>query len=86
MALNVKTGMIVCSTAGRDRGKFMVITEVLDGFALIADGKERKLVKPKKKRIKHLYFTNTVVNIDNLTDKSLRVLLREFNGCDTHNA
>lgn len=78
--MNVKPGMIVRSMAGRDRGKFMVITAVEGDFAYIADGKERKLSKPKKKRLKHLGTTNTVMETDSLTDKGLRRFIAEFSG------
>ena len=71
-------GMIVRSKAGHDKGRFMVITAVEGDFAFAADGKERKLSKPKKKRLKHLSVTRTVIALDDLTDKGLRSCLREF--------
>lgn len=70
--------MIVRSKAGHDKGRFMVITDVEGDFAFAADGKERKLSKPKKKRLKHLSVTKTVIALDDLTDKGLRSCLREF--------
>ena len=73
--MEAKIGMIVRSAAGHDRGNFLVITAVEGDFAFIADGKERKLVKPKKKRLKHLKLTNTVIDTDNLTDKGLRKII-----------
>lgn len=76
--MEVKVGMIVKSKAGRDKGRFMVVTAVEGDFAFIADGKERKLEKPKKKRLKHIAVTKTVIALDNLTDKGLRSCLREF--------
>lgn len=76
--MEAKTGMIVKSTAGRDQGLFMVITAIEGDFAFIADGRIRKLLHPKKKRIKHLKLTNTVINTDYLTDKGLRSFLREY--------
>lgn len=77
--MEAKIGMIVKSAAGRDQGLFMVITAVQGDFAYVADGKVRKLENPKKKRIKHLKLTNTVVDKNNLTNKGLRVLLKEYN-------
>jgi len=48
-------GRLVCSTAGRDAGKFyLVINMVNDTMAQVADGEGRKLTTPKKKNIKHL--------------------------------
>lgn len=76
--MEAKIGMIVRSAAGHDRGNFLVITAVEGDFAYIADGKERKLQKPKKKRLKHLKLTNTVIDTDNLTDKGLRKIISSF--------
>ena len=45
--MEAKIGMIVRSAAGHDKGNFLVITAVEGDFAFIADGKERKLEKPK---------------------------------------
>lgn len=70
--------MIVKSAAGRDKGKFMIIISLDGDFVFIADGKERKLASPKKKRIKHIKVTRTVVSTDGLTDKGLRKLICEF--------
>ena len=78
--MEARSGMIVRSMAGRDKGKFMVVISTEDGFVYIADGKERKLGSPKKKNLKHVSLTRTAVNTDNLTDKGLRKLLREFDG------
>lgn len=66
------SGMIVRSAAGRDKGKFLVVIRADEEFVYVADGKERKLENPKKKRIKHVKFTNTVIDTDSLTDKKLR--------------
>ncbi len=71
-------GMIVRSRAGRDKGKFLAVIKADEEFVYLADGKERKLEKPKKKRIKHVAFTNTVIDTDNLTDKKLRSVIMEF--------
>jgi len=48
-------GMAVISKNGRDKGKTFCVIQIIDAdFVLIADGKGRKLIKPKKKRWKHL--------------------------------
>ena len=78
--MEAKIGMIVRSMAGRDKGKFMAVVSMENGFVYLADGKERKLSSPKKKNAKHVSLTKTVISTDNLTDKGLRKLLREFNG------
>lgn len=78
--MEAKIGMIVRSMAGRDKGKFMVAVSMEKGFVYLADGKERKLDSPKKKNVKHISLTKTVISTENLTDKGLRKLLREFDG------
>lgn len=47
---------IVVSLAGRDKDELFVIIKIEDGYALIADGKSRRIVKPKRKKLKHLRF------------------------------
>ena len=47
-------GSIVLSTAGHDKGLLHMVTAVESGFALIADGKRRKIEHPKRKNIRHL--------------------------------
>ena len=48
-------GSIAISLAGRDKDGVFIIVGVLDeGYVLAADGKKRKIEKPKKKRMKHI--------------------------------
>lgn len=76
--MELKEGMVVKSKAGRDGGSFCVVLKLSDGFAFIADGKERKILKPKKKNVKHLARTNSFLSLDDVTDKKLRLALRNF--------
>ena len=59
--MELNAGDIVCSKAGRDKGKYFVVVAT-DGseFVYICDGKLRKVDKPKKKKIKHLAKTSYV--------------------------
>lgn len=75
-------GRIVRSCAGRDNGKFLVVIKTDEGFVYVADGKERKLASPKKKSLKHVKLTNTVIDTESLTDKKLRSVIMEFNTPD----
>lgn len=57
--MDVYPGLIVKSTAGRDKDKFFVILSMIDDiYCLIADGRTRKVDMPKKKKIKHLIATD----------------------------
>lgn len=42
------------ATAGREAGKVFALLDTSGGAALLADGKMRKLEKPKKKNLRHL--------------------------------
>ena len=69
-------GKIVCSTAGSDKGRFSVIIKTEEDRIYIADGKRHKLSSPKSKNSKHLAFTDTTLNTEELkTDKALRKTL-----------
>lgn len=51
----IKIGQLVCSTLGRDKGRVYLVIGILDSNRLlVADGKYRKIEKPKKKNIKHV--------------------------------
>ena len=45
---------IVRSANGRDAGKVFFVCETDGEYAMIADGKSRRLEKPKRKKKKHL--------------------------------
>lgn len=52
-------GRVVKAKAGRDSEGFFIILDIIDdNYVLIVDGKSRKIEDPKKKKIKHLQFTN----------------------------
>lgn len=54
-------GQLVKSVAGRDKNRWMIVIEVLDDkYVYLADGKTRKIEKPKKKQMKHLAKTNKI--------------------------
>ena len=75
----MKTGTIVKSTAGHDKDSFYVVVGQEGGKPLIADGRRRKLQKPKTKNPKHISKTNTEVEMTDLTDKKLRNFLHGLN-------
>jgi len=60
MALSV--GQIVFSKSGRDKGKPFVIYSLSGEYAFLIDGDLRKISNPKKKKIKHIQITNTVIS------------------------
>ena len=56
----MEIGSIVISKAGRDCGEWFVVLAAENGYAFLADGRKRKVDKPKKKKIKHIQMTNSV--------------------------
>ena len=51
----MEVGRVVFSRAGRDQGHYFVVVDVLDeDYVAIANGCQRKVDNPKKKKIKHL--------------------------------
>ncbi len=83
-------GNIVISSAGRDSKHLFAIVGVDEdslesGIVYIADGRLRSVEKPKKKKLKHLKFTNTVseqvvelLSQGTLTNRSLNRILNEY--------
>jgi ribosomal protein L14E/L6E/L27E len=56
---NPVIGRVAYSRAGRDKGRLFIVIGVVDeDFVLISDGDLRPVEKPKKKRIKHLKYTD----------------------------
>jgi len=45
---------IVIATAGRDQGKLFYVIGTEGVYVLIANGKDRKLEHPKRKKLKHV--------------------------------
>ena len=73
-------GMIVKSDAGRDQQRYYVVVAVEGGFVYIADGRRRKVEKPKRKNPRHLKATRMAVGPAEIdTNQKLRRVLREYN-------
>ena len=52
--MSIEKADVVISLNGRDVGKRFLIVETQDEYALLADGKGRRVEKPKRKKNKHL--------------------------------
>lgn len=76
--MNIVKGSVVRSTAGRDRGGYFVAVLVTDRLVYIADGKERRLEKPKAKNPRHISPTCQKFDIEDMTNKKLKKLLSEL--------
>ena len=96
MKPEILPGSVVFSKKGRDKGRVFVVLLSLDAdFVMIADGDTRKLVRPKKKRRRHLTALPAeqpgiiaLYEQKRLKDADLRKALKPFKdndrtGCDT---
>lgn len=77
--MDIEIGLVVRSKAGHDKGEFFVVVGLDRGYALICDGKRRKLQKPKRKKFIHLFVTNTILGKEEIsTDKKIRTAINRF--------
>jgi len=82
MSDKYKAGDIVLALAGRDEGRIFAVLEILDeNYVLIADGRSRRVDKPKRKKIKHLKLIKEaaldIKSVDKLTNGFLRKSMEE---------
>ncbi len=76
--MDIVKGCVALSRAGRDKGRFLLVLDVADGYALVADGDLRKLGNPKRKKLMHLGATKTMLEPEEtLSDKALRAALKK---------
>ena len=72
-------GTVVCSQAGRDSGKLLVVTGCEENFVCVCDGKERPLDNPKRKNPKHISPTDKVIGEAEMkSDRALRRALAQL--------
>ena len=78
--MDIKRGSLVYSRAGRDKGTLFLVIDEKDGYVYLTDGDTRRISKPKKKKLRHINKTNTVLELDfeNLSDSAVRKALAEF--------
>ena len=76
--MNIIQGSVVKSVAGHDKGLYFIVVKAENGYVYIANGKERKLETAKRKNIKHISITGDMIELEELTNKKLRKLLKNF--------
>ena len=62
ISLEYQIGQVVYSKSGHDQGDVQMIIAIDGDFLLLADGKRRKLEKPKRKKKMHVQPTFYVEN------------------------
>ena len=77
--MELKKGLIVKSLKGHDKGDLLMIADFDEKRVLLSDGKQRKLMKPKSKNLKHIEITGLEVDINAVaTDRKLRKTLNKI--------
>ncbi len=81
-------GQIVQSTAGHDKGLLFCVVGREGPFLLLANGKQRKLDAPKRKKEAHVAWTGALVQTvpdklndgESVSNRELRMALAAFKG------
>jgi len=80
MIMEEVAGQVVLCLSGREKGRFLAVVGYERGYALLSDGKERPIEKPKRKNPLHFTKTVRVLSVDELsTNRQLRKALSSFN-------
>lgn len=77
--MEIERGSLVYSIAGRDKGNLFLVLSRDGEFVYLADGDQRKAENPKKKKIKHVNKTNTLLELDfdNISNSEIRKMLKK---------
>ena len=84
----IEIGSVVFNRAGRDKGSFFMVVEIVDSnFVRIVDGDNRRIEAPKLKKLKHLKNTGEILeniaekvkNSTKIYDAEIFSALRKFN-------
>lgn len=61
MKKNDLIGRLVFSKAGRDKNNpYLIVNVIAENYVYLANGSTKKIEMPKKKKVKHLNFTEIV--------------------------
>lgn len=84
--MELEKGQIVASRAGRDVTKLYVVLSQQQGRVLLANGAKHTLLQPKRKNVRHISPTGTVLaGNDMQTDTQLKQALAAYeNNRGTH--
>lgn len=72
-------GKIVRSSAGRDKGQYLLCVGENESFLLVCDGKRRPVERPKRKNPRHVIITDDrLPKEDAQTNRALRRSLARY--------
>ena len=72
-------GMLARSKAGHDKDHVYVILQTDEAYVYLADGSNRKLENPKKKKKKHVQTILEKHDLSGLNDVAIKRILKLFN-------
>ena len=84
--MRIEKADVVMSLNGRDGGKRFLVVGIQEDYSLLADGKGRRIEKPKRKKNKHLKLedrlrgpvADKLINGEKVTNNELRRTLAEY--------
>ena len=84
--MEVDKSSLVVSKAGRDQGQLFYVIDADEQYVYLADGKSRRLEKPKRKKRKHIEqiprtesrIAEKIRNGENVLNSELRKELASF--------
>ena len=84
--MTIEKADVVISLNGRDEGKRFLVVGAENEYSLIADGKGRKIEKPKRKKNKHLKLEEKsdatiaakLIGGEKVTNNEIRRALAEY--------
>lgn len=80
--MNLKTGMLVRSKAGRDKDCIYVIISVNDEYVYLTDGKSKPICHLKRKNRKHIQPIKKAGIIPVVDDEVIRNHIKRFENHD----
>ena len=70
-------GRLVLSTAGHDKGVVLCVLRQDGEFVYLADGRKRKVQKPKRKKLKHVELISETAYSGPVTNKAIYAFIRD---------
>jgi len=65
------------SVAGHDKGMVLCVLEQAGDFLLLANGRQRKVTHPKRKKLKHVEFIDVAAYSGPMTNKAIHAYIRD---------
>ena len=74
----IEKGMLAKSKAGHDKDKVYVICDVDDTYVYLVDGIIRKIVNPKRKKLRHVQLICEQHDVSGMDDVGIKRILKLF--------